>query len=430
MHTNFIRIEDSKELEISYCNRAHTTVRKIVALACLDTRRYIKSYIKTIESGHIPLVLNPKIPLKILKQIAHSQNADSLIVDNEIIEFKQNTDQTLDPGHILCSSGTTSKSGVPKKFFFPLSSPIENARAHYESYENNDIKNILFPLPFSHSFGVVVGIWGSLFKQANTYFYQEAFSVNNILNDIRDKKIDLLYLSPSLARQIIKFSKRYKQEIYSPKIISIGSSTFYQSELLELHKIFPDTQFFYTYGLTEMGPRVSSYKVDVSQLKDEMISLPLGTPLSGVEWEVSETLKIKSIYCESKLTDTFFDTNDGVYLDGGNVYINGRIDDVIIHQGINIYPSEIETLLLSNEKVEDCALIGEDSNLYGEVPILIIKAELTQEEVLDFLKQNLPPSHLPKKIYFDIEIPKTSLGKIQREVLKNQIMKNQIMKLK
>ena len=371
--------------------------------------------------GDIPLVLNPKIPTEVLNQIAITQKANTIIYNNESIKLECNGYSTHPEGHILCSSGTTSISGTPKKFFFPLLSPFENAKAHYESFNTTQIKNILFPLPFSHSFGIVVGVWGGLINQAETYFYQEAFSVNNILNDIRDKNIDLLYLSPSLARQIIKFSKRYKQKIISPQIISIGSSTFYQSEMMELSEIFPETQFYYTYGLTEMGPRVSTYKVNLSELKSESLSLPLGTPLRGVEWEVSNTLKIKSLYCESNLKDSYFNTQDSVFLKDDNIFINGRVDDVIIHQGINIFPNEVETLLLTHESVQECALIAESSKLYGEIPVLVINSDLSLENIHSFLKQNLPPSHIPKKVYFGIEIPKTSLGKIQRELLKKMI---------
>jgi long-chain acyl-CoA synthetase len=422
MKAKFTRLEDSQTLEIDFpkdkLKISPKKDRNIIALACLDYQKYIKNYIDIIKQEDIPLVLNPKIPTEVLNQIAISQQANTIIFNNESIKLESN-EPTISPlGHILCSSGTTSKAGTPKKFFFPLLSPYENAKAHYESFNSTQIKNILFPLPFSHSFGIVVGVWGGLIMQAETYFYQEAFSVNNILNDIRDRNIDLLYLSPSLARQIIKFAKRYKQKIVSPKIISIGSSTFYQSEMLELGEIFPDTQFYYTYGLTEMGPRVSTYKVELSQLKNETISLPLGIPLRGIEWMTSKTLKIKSKYCEENLIDTYFDTQDSIFLKEDNIFINGRVDDVIIHQGINIFPNEVETLLLTHENVQDCALIAESSKLYGEVPVLIIKTDLSLEAVIGYLRQKLPPSHIPKKVYFDIEIPKTSLGKIQRELLK------------
>ena len=140
------------ELDIS----SEVKPRKIIALAISHKEDFIKKYFEIKKEGHIPLILNPEIPQKKLIELAKEKDSHVLkLDDNKVIAFESPIVDSP-AGHILCSSGTTSKSGTQKSFFFSFPKPLKNANAHCESLNIKANKKVLFPLPITHSFGVVV----------------------------------------------------------------------------------------------------------------------------------------------------------------------------------------------------------------------------------------------------------------------------------
>ena len=350
---------------------------------------FLTNYFTALKSGENPLVLNNQIP-DFEKHFPH---------------LKDSTSQ----GHFICTSGTTTST--PKIYFFEKDKFIGNAKAHNESLSLNKKINILFPLPFTHSFGVVIGLWGTLLLEANCYYSENALSINNLLKSFEEK--DLVYLTPSIVKQIIKFAKRYSGSLYQPSMISIGSSILKENEAYELQKIFPKSQLYYTYGLTEMGPRVSTNKL--TKLQNLNQNLNLGKPIRGVQmFNRDSLLWVKSPYA-FKGTSEVFNTNDKITDDFSVI---GRSDDTIIYQGKNIYPDEIESLLLD---FPANALIGVDSVVNGQTPLLIFEEEVDTKLVWDRLKRSLPESHLPKKIIIEESFPRTEMNKIKRRELSQRV---------
>lgn len=403
--------------------------RKVVALAINNKKTFIESYFKVLDQENIPLILNPQIPLKKLQELSAQLKANELILDLDIKTNYKLPQLEIDSnaGHILCSSGTTSKTGSQKTFFFSFPKPIKNAIAHCDSLNIKKDKKVLFPLPITHSFGIIVGTYASIVRESHTYLYENTPGALTILSDLKKYHIDILYLTPSLARQMIKYAKRFKETIHCPEIISIGSSVLFKTELDDLKKVFPGSTFFYTYGLTEMGPRVASFdSSDLHSLTtNTSINLPLGKPIPGVSIRVNDDtgneLEVFSPYACDGFEHEYFGTNDRVEIETGEIYIQGRMDETIIHQGINIYPLEIEALLMQRDDIHDCALIGVPSKTYGEIPVLVLNNNTDEKEIFEFLAENLPSGHIPKKIIMGVDIPKTNLGKIQRNKIKESI---------
>lgn len=365
---------------------------------------FLNSYLGIIKNNQNPLVLNSKLPdevkRKIIDQVKSSYNNKKL-------------------GHVLCTSGTTSTTGIPKCFYFSIDKAINNALAHNKSLDLEGDEKVLFPLPLTHSFGVTVGLWGNLVNRFKTFTYNDIFSISDILSDLKKYQIDIVYLTPSLVRQINKFAKRYKEDIYCPSKISIGSSILFYEDIKQLKNVFPNSQIYYTYGATEMGPRVSTYKL--ADNPPDVGPIPIGQPLVGVEWKMEGTLKIKSKYSCDQFENNFFDTQDEIQNTKSGPVILGRADDTIIYQGINIYPAEIESQLLSLEGLSEAALIPADSKLHGQVPVLVYSGEIEDNIILSRLRGILPESHIPKKLIKVDDFPKTSLGKIQKKKLKSML---------
>lgn len=407
----------SRSLELKIDNELITKKNSEFEFVSFENKiDFVSRYIDSLNNQKIPVIVNSSIPKTVKKSLF-----DKLI--NKHIK-------TSAVGHVLCSSGTTSKNGIPKSYFFSLSQSIANAKAHYDSLNITKKYNILFPLPVTHSFGVVVGVLGSFSICANTYLYEVTPSPTQIAKDIDKYNIDLLYLTPTIARMIIKFKKFIKLKGTGPRKISIGSSPFYKNEVSELMEIFKNAEIYFTYGLTEAGPRVTTLNCGKYSKPNPILlksnTLPLGKPLRGVELNIKETLFIKSKYAHC---NEFFNSEDMIKNECGINYLKGRSDFVIISGGVNIYPNEIEAIVDTIDGIKRSCLIGLKSQLYGEVPVLAFSknnnTELTSRELSECINavliKYLPTSHIPHDIIELNNIETTSLDKVMRVKVANMI---------
>ncbi|OIQ15526.1 MAG: hypothetical protein BM556_17970 [Bacteriovorax sp. MedPE-SWde] len=378
----------------------------------------IKKYFNHLNSGITPLVLNPEIP---------DSKTDSLL---NVLEKDSNSYSSL--SHITCSSGTTSHNGPIKTFSFPIQRPLSNSRAHYASLQVNEPIKVLFPMPLTHSFGVVIGMLGTVEMGHSLYTFQETPRNDVLLNVIDDQEIDLLYLTPTLTRLLLKHLKRKKISNSKKIKISIGAAHIYKSEILELMKHFPNAQIFYTYGLSEVGPRVSTLdcgtldKNQMSNIEEEV--LPIGRPLNGVELQIKDKLlHVKSIYTNTNIDqEVFFNTMDEASSDSKNTFLRGRTDNTINFAGVNIYPQEMEPII--NRILElSSVLIAMPSKLYGEIPVLVIEAtkenenDFSTKDFIDKLSLEVSTKIHPQRIVFLRNFPRTSMGKIKRKNIQSLI---------
>lgn len=126
--------------------------------------------------------------------------------------------------------------------------------------------------------------------------------------------------------------------------------------------------------------------------------------------------------------DGFFLTGDiGCMDEQGYITILDRKKDMILVSGFNVYPNELEGVLSKHPKILECAVIGIEDEKSGQVPkAFIVKqdANLTQDEVMAFLKQQLTSYKMPKYIEFVSELPKSAVGKILRRELPRTVQPN------
>jgi long-chain acyl-CoA synthetase len=123
--------------------------------------------------------------------------------------------------------------------------------------------------------------------------------------------------------------------------------------------------------------------------------------------------------------DGWLFTGDLAYMDAnGFFYLVDRKDDLIISSGFNVYPSQIEAVLLKHQKVKDSAVIGIPDRVKGEsiVAILVLEKEVKaeEEEFMEYCRDNLPDYRRPKKIIFRNQIPKNQAGKPLRRIMRKE----------
>jgi acyl-CoA synthetase (AMP-forming)/AMP-acid ligase II len=122
------------------------------------------------------------------------------------------------------------------------------------------------------------------------------------------------------------------------------------------------------------------------------------------------------------IVDGWLHTGDVATMDGdGFVTIVDRLKDMLISGGENVYPAEIEQVLLANEKIADAGVIGIPSAKWGESPLAVIvrrDANLTSDSVIQYSRDKLAPFKTVKAVEFVDEIPRNPSGKILKRALR------------
>jgi len=199
------------------------------------------------------------------------------------------------------------------------------------------------------------------------------------------------------------------------------------------------------YGLTEPSPGMTQSHTD-DPLEDRVatvgrafpgIDVKVLHPETGEECPVEVTGEMccrgynvmKGYYKLEEATAQIIDKNGylhsgdlGARDEKGNFRITGRIKDMIIRGGENIYPREVEEFLRGIAAIKDVQVVGVPSPKYGEEvgAFIILKegAQLTEEEVIDFCRGKISRYKIPKYVFFVDEFPMTASGKVQKFKLK------------
>jgi acyl-CoA synthetase (AMP-forming)/AMP-acid ligase II len=212
----------------------------------------------------------------------------------------------------------------------------------------------------------------------------------------------------------------------------------------------PHVNFVNAYGLTETSSTISVLRPDDHRAartsQDLAVRRRLGSvgrPLPGLELEIrgpegeavprGETgevwvrgEQISGEYLGRKLIreDGWFPTKDSGWLDeAGYLFIEGRLDDVIVRGGENISPGEIEDVLRTHPAVADVAVLGVPDDAWGELvaAVVVARAPVEAMALQAWVRGRLRSTKVPTQILFRAELPYNETGKLLRRVLKSQI---------
>ena len=219
-------------------------------------------------------------------------------------------------------------------------------------------------------------------------------------------------------------------------------------------ELLPNIGFVNAYGLTETSSTVAVLTPDDHReaiaSSDPEVRARLGSvgkPLPGVEVEIRDDecnpvgpnvkgeiwVRGEQVSGEYEglgalLTEEgWFPTKDGGYLDDeGYLFVEGRLDDVIVRGGENLSPGEIEDVLLTHPAVADCGIVGVPDEEWGETiaafVVLHKGSSATSEELAQHVVSELRSSRRPSVIEFCEELPYNETGKLLRRVLREQLV--------
>jgi acyl-CoA synthetase (AMP-forming)/AMP-acid ligase II len=217
---------------------------------------------------------------------------------------------------------------------------------------------------------------------------------------------------------------------------------------------FPDTGFTNAYGLTETSSTISvlgpeDHKQAIASDDPEALQrlTSVGRPLPSIEVEIhdedgkpvpagvrgeivvrGEQVSGEYLGRGSQLrSDGWFPTRDGGMLDSeGFLYVDGRIDDVIVRGGENLSPGEIEDVLMAHDDVRDCAVVGLPDEQWGEAvaAVVVLKSGASSDvaALQAWVKERLRSSRTPERIEFREELPYNETGKLLRRVIRAELL--------
>ena len=271
------------------------------------------------------------------------------------------------------------------------------------------------------------------------------FNADKILYHLEQEKITLLMALPTILQMISRCEGFGNADLSSLRFIISGGESI-SKEIIRQWKSEKQVDIRPGYGLTEAGPSITSLHQDFSINKPNSI----GKPNFYVELDIVDEkgnslksnqlgeLRIKgdivtpgywnnSVATKAKIKNSWFYTGDLAYRDeDGFYYLKGRIDDMYISGGENIFPQEIENVLNQHHLIVRSLVIPMKDDVWGKkgVAFLEIKEEMSEQNIREFLKDKLARFKHPKEFVFLQDFPVTGFGKISRKDLK-RIYQNQ-----
>lgn len=358
---------------------------------------------------------------------------------------------TEDPGLVaqpddtvyqLYTSGTT---GLPKGVLTTHANLLAVMGPGLEPLEFAESSVNLVCMPLFHISGSGWGLTG-LYMGA-TSILMRTVDMQGILRAIPEHKVSHSVFVPAVLQFLVSQPNAKEVDYSSLRCVAYGASPITEKVLTDAMETF-GARFFQVYGLTETtggvtmlapedhdpgGPRAGllrscgratanhEAKIVDSETGQEMAEGEVGEIwLRGPQimrgyWKNDEATQ------ESITEDGWFKSGDAGYVIDGFVYIHDRVKDMIISGGENIYPAEIENVLMKCEGVKDAAVIGVPDDRWGETVKAIVTRssdEVTEEMIFSFCRQNLAAYKCPTSVDWMDEIPRNPSGKILKTELR------------
>lgn len=340
------------------------------------------------------------------------------------------------PAQLQYTSGTT---GQPKGALLHHMGLLTNA-----SYVTARLKLgegvLVSPMPLFHTAGSVMSVLGSMVSGA-TLVLPQFFDTEAVLAAIQRERATVLYGVPTMLIALIEHPRRAHYDLSSVRYANSGGAPV-PPELLRRVQVGLGCELLSVYGQTEASPIIcQTAPNDALDDRAETAGQPLwqvevrvADPMSGAVMPVGVGGELQARGYQTMLgyfempeataqaftTDGWLRTGDlGVMDDRGYVRITGRLKDMIIRGGENIYPVEVEARLLEHPEVVDVAVFGMPDPHWGEVVCAALRFRNPQDtptvlELRDFCKQSLAPQKAPTRYFASSTFPLTGSGKVQK----------------
>ncbi len=283
-----------------------------------------------------------------------------------------------------------------------------------------------------------------------------SFDAARWLETARRERVTNAFVVPTMLARIVETLEQTGAAAPPLRALSYGGGKMPLPVIERAMRLFPETGFTNAYGLTEtsstislLGPEEHRQALASQDPKARRRLVSAGRPLPSVEVEVrdpegkalppgqtgeihvrGEQVSGEYLGRGSQLgPDGFFPTRDGGSLDEeGYLFVEGRIDDIIVRGGENLSPGEIEDVMRLHEAVADAAVVGLPDEQWGEaVAAMVVLAPgraADAEGLQSFVRSRLRSSRTPERIVFQAELPYNETGKLLRRRVRDALLED------
>jgi acyl-CoA synthetase (AMP-forming)/AMP-acid ligase II len=338
---------------------------------------------------------------------------------------------------LLFTSGTT---GPPKAAVLKHDHLTSYILGTVEFMGADEDEAALISVPPYHVAGIAA-VLSSVYA-GRRIVYLPQFSPEGWVEEALAEGVTHAMVVPTMLGRILDVLEEQREELPALRLLSYGGGRMPAPVVERAMALLPDAGFVNAYGLTETSSTIAVLTPDdhrqAASSDDPAVRARLGSvgkPLPHLEVEIREgevCVRGEQVSGEylgrgSVLDEEgWYRTNDAGRLDDdGYLYIEGRLDDVIVRGAENLSPGEIEDALMDHPAVAEAAVVGVPSEEWGEaVAAAVVLADgkdITEAELQDFVRNRLRSARTPERIEFRRELPYNETGKLLRRVLKAEL---------
>jgi fatty-acyl-CoA synthase len=360
------------------------------------------------------------------------------MAENVLVEEVYRRQFSIDKHDVCNMQYTSGTTGFPKGVMLTHYNVVNNGKNIGDCMDLSTADRMMIQVPMFHCFGMVLSMTASM-THGTTMCPMPAFSPKKSLACINQEKITAFNGVPTMFIAMLEHEDFAKTDFSNMRTGIMAGSPCPVKVMQDVVDKMNMTQITIVFGQTESSPGCTMSSVDDSL---EVRVNTVGRAFPGVECKIvdPETGKdlpdnadgefvargyniMKGYYKMPEATSAAIDKDGWLHTgdlarrdENGNYKITGRIKDMIIRGGENIYPKEIEDFLYTHPKVRDVQVIGVPDKQYGEeiMACIILKegVTLTEEELKEYARSHMAKHKTPRYIDFVEEFPMNAAGKI------------------
>lgn len=347
-----------------------------------------------------------------------------------------------DPAVIMYTSGTT---GRPKGAVLSHANMFWSAQGMTTTIEWEAAHRFLLVAPMFHIGGLAPLIC-NLLRGTRTVFMRD-FDPQAVWKVIAEEKITTMMTVPLMLQAMLSAAQKTEVDTSSLVSVTCGGSAVPDALVRAFAALGVPVQT--VYGITEFTGGVTFWTSSMGEDRAETQGKPVfGADVAVIDPQTGNALGAEEtgeLICHGPQRFGYYWNNDeathsaitaeGWYRTGdigridreGKIYVVDRLKDIIISGGENIYPAEIERVLIQHPGVGEAAVVGRPDSTWGEVPVAYIArippADIAEEDVFSYLREHLASYKIPQQIEFTEALPKNAVGKLLKQPLREKLRK-------